>query len=95
MDKYEFKIKADQITKLVERKDYKTAAKIADGIDWRRVRNVELLLKVTVLFRPGKLGCALTVKFSVVKWLRLGKMLLNWTKRREPTKNSCLQNMNS
>lgn len=50
LDKYEFKIKAEQIERLVERKDYKMAAKIADGIDWRRVRNVELLMKVSEIY---------------------------------------------
>lgn len=47
MDKYEFKLKTDQISALVENKDYKQAAKIADGIDWRKVRNVDLLTKVS------------------------------------------------
>lgn len=36
--------------RLVERRDYKMAAKIADGIDWRRVRNVELLMTVSEIY---------------------------------------------
>ena len=50
MDKYEFKIKAEQMQHLVQKKDYKMAAKIADGIDWRRVKNVELLTTVSEIY---------------------------------------------
>ena len=39
MDKYEYRLKAEQIEKLAGKKDYETAAKIADTIDWRRVRS--------------------------------------------------------
>ncbi|MCI8996148.1 MAG: hypothetical protein HFI30_10795 [Lachnospiraceae bacterium] len=54
MDKYEFKIKAEQIQKLIEGKDYKMAAKIADGIDWRRVKNVALLTQVSEVYEKLK-----------------------------------------
>ena len=37
MDKYEYRLKAEQIEKLAGKKDYETAAKIADTIDWRGV----------------------------------------------------------
>ena len=46
MDKYEFQIKTEQLEKLLDKKDYETAAKIADSIDWRRVHNVGLLMEV-------------------------------------------------
>ena len=46
MDKYEFQIKTEQMEKLLDKKDYETAAKIADSIDWRKVRNVGLLMEV-------------------------------------------------
>jgi hypothetical protein len=46
LDKYEFQIKTEQLGKLIKKEDYKTAAKIADSIDWRKVRNVGLLLQV-------------------------------------------------
>ncbi len=46
MDKYEYNIKAEQIVKLINKKDFATAAKIADGIDWKRVRNVNMLTNV-------------------------------------------------
>ena len=43
MDKYEFNIKIDQIKKRMDEGDYRTAMKIADAIDWSRVRNINLL----------------------------------------------------
>ena len=50
MDKYEYNIKSDKIKKLVERKDYETAVKIADTIDWERVRNIKMLSTVSLAY---------------------------------------------
>lgn len=50
MDKYEFQIKTEQLEKLLDKKDYETAAKIADSIDWRKVRNVGLLMEVSEVY---------------------------------------------
>ena len=46
MDKYEFQIKTEQLEKLLDKKDYETAAKIEDSIDSRKVNNVGLLREV-------------------------------------------------
>lgn len=43
MDKYEFNIKLEQIKKLRDRKDYETCAKIADTIEWRKVKQWQVL----------------------------------------------------
>lgn len=53
MDKYEFQIKTEQMEKLLDKKDYETAAKIADSIDWRKVHNVGLLMEVAEAYE----GC--------------------------------------
>ena len=50
MDKYEYRLKAEQIEKLVKKKDYQTAVKIADTIDWRRVKNLNMLYIVADLY---------------------------------------------
>ena len=50
MDKYEYKVKLAQIEKLVAKKDYVTAAKIADGIDWRKVKSVTTLNMVADIY---------------------------------------------
>ena len=53
MDKYEFNIKVEQIKKMVSRGDYETAMKIADTIDWRRVRNVNILSMVATIYEKN------------------------------------------
>ena len=50
MDKYEYRLKAEQIEKLVKKKDYQTAVKISDTIDWRRVKNLNMLYIVADLY---------------------------------------------
>lgn len=50
VDKYEYNIKADQILKLIERKDFLTAAKIADGIDWNRVKKINMLINIACVY---------------------------------------------
>ena len=54
MDKYEFNIKVEQIKKMVSRSDYETAMKIADTIDWRRVRNVNILSMVATIYEKNE-----------------------------------------
>ena len=46
LDKEEFRIKLEEINKLVQDKDYKGAMSIVDSIDWRRVKNVRTLCVV-------------------------------------------------
>lgn len=46
MDKYEFNIKLDQIKKLAAKKDYKSAARIANSMDWRKVKDWSTLATV-------------------------------------------------
>lgn len=54
MDKYEFNIKVEQIKKLVNKGDYETAMKIADSIDWRRVRSTSLLTMVAQVYERNE-----------------------------------------
>jgi hypothetical protein len=54
MDKYEFNIKVEQIKKLVGKNDYNTAMKIADTIDWKRVRNTNLLSMVAMVYEKNQ-----------------------------------------
>lgn len=53
MDKYEFNIKVEQIKKVVNKGDYETAMKIADTIDWRRVRNANLLSMIAQVYEKN------------------------------------------
>lgn len=54
MDKYEFNIKVEQIKKLVNKSDFETAMKIADTIDWRRVRNANLLSMIAQVYEKNE-----------------------------------------
>mgnify|MGYP003374345291 CR=1 FL=1 len=54
LDKEEFRIKLEDINKLVQLKDYKGAMSIVDSIDWRRVKNVRTLCVVGEIYAANK-----------------------------------------
>ncbi|SFR83817.1 hypothetical protein [[Clostridium] aminophilum] len=54
MDKFEFKVKIEQIKKLVNKSDYETAMKIADAIDWRRVKSTGLLTLASSIYEKNR-----------------------------------------
>lgn len=54
MDKYEFNIKVEQLRKLVNKGDYETALKIVDSIDWKKVRNANLLSMVAQVYEKNE-----------------------------------------
>ena len=54
MDKYEYKVRADEIKELIERGDYVQAAEIADTIDWRRVKSVMMLCTISDLYKINR-----------------------------------------
>ena len=54
MDKEEFRIKMEEINRLVDEKDYKGAMEVVDSIDWRRVKNVRNLCVVGEIYAANK-----------------------------------------
>lgn len=54
VDKYEYKLKLEQIHNLVEEKDYKTAAKIADTINWKKVKSASTLCMIGEIYEQTK-----------------------------------------
>ena len=50
MDKFEYKVRADEIKELIARGEYVQAAEIADTIDWRRVKSVVMLCTISDLY---------------------------------------------
>lgn len=54
MDKYEYKIRADEIKALIAEGDYARAADIADTIDWRRVKSAIMLCTVSDLYKINR-----------------------------------------
>lgn len=53
LDKYEYKLKLDEIETLAGQKNYAAAAQIADGINWRKVRNVNSLMLVGEIYQQN------------------------------------------
>lgn len=54
MDKYEYNVKSDQIKKLYSRKEFEAAAKIADEIDWYRVKDNTMINRVADIYENTK-----------------------------------------
>ena len=54
MDKYEYKLKLEQLRNLVQEKDYRTAAEIADTINWRKVKSAATLCMVGEIYDRNK-----------------------------------------
>ena len=54
MDKYEYNVKSDQIRKLYSHKEYEAAAKIADEIDWRKVKDNSMISRVADVYENNK-----------------------------------------
>lgn len=54
MDKYEYKVRSEEISKLIDEEKYAEAVNIADTIDWRRVKSITMLLKIAALYRVNR-----------------------------------------
>ena len=54
MDKYDYKVKTEEMLELMEEGAYRQAAEIADEIDWKRVRNTGMLADVSEIYEKNK-----------------------------------------
>ena len=54
MDKYEYKVRSEEIKTLIAEGAYAEAAEIADTIDWRRVKSVMMLCTVSDLYKVNR-----------------------------------------
>ena len=54
LDKYEYKVRADEIKALIAEGEYAEAVKIADTIDWRRVKSVMMLCTISDLYKINR-----------------------------------------
>ena len=50
MDKYEYRVKTEQMLDYLEKKEYQKAMDIAESIDWRRVKNASMLNTVSEIY---------------------------------------------
>ena len=54
MDKYEYKVRSEEIKDLIGKKKFAEAMKIADTIDWRRVKSVNMLCTISDLYKLNR-----------------------------------------
>ena len=54
MDKYEYKLRADEIKSLIGQGRYQEAADLADTIDWRRVKSISMLGTISDLYKINR-----------------------------------------
>ena len=54
MDKYEYKVRAEEIKQMIAQEEYAQAAEIADTIDWRRVKSVMMLCTISDLYKMNR-----------------------------------------
>ncbi len=54
MDKFEYNIKVEKIKKLVDSRDFETAAEVADGIDWKRVKDTRTLSVISMIYERNR-----------------------------------------
>lgn len=54
MDKYEYKLKLDQMKSMAAEGSYNTAAEIADSINWKKVKNVSALVKAGEIYEQAE-----------------------------------------
>ena len=54
MDKYEYKLKTEEMLELMEDGEYRKAVAAADLIDWKRVRNAGMLMNVSDIYEKTK-----------------------------------------
>lgn len=54
MDKFEYKVRAEEIKTLIAQGEYVEAVKIADTIDWRRVKSIMMLCTISDLYKINR-----------------------------------------
>ena len=54
MDKYEYKVKAEEINERIKAGDFAQAAELADTIDWRRVKSVSMLCTISDVYKMNR-----------------------------------------
>lgn len=77
MDKYEYKLKLDEIKNLMAKKQYTEAAEIADSINWRKVRNVNALMKAGDMYAQiGRYDEAKEILLMAYDRSPIGRMII-------------------
>lgn len=77
MDKTEYRMRLDEINRLVEAQDYEGALAVADSIEWKRVKSVRTLCMVADIYEVnGELEESMNILKLAYKRSSVGKMIL-------------------
>ena len=77
MDKYEYKLKLDQMKSLTAEHNYEKAAEIADTINWNKIKNVNALVKVGEIYEnTGRLEDSREVLLMAYDRSPIGRMII-------------------
>mgnify|MGYP002616884184 FL=1 len=77
MDKYEYKLKLDQMKSLTAEGKYEEAAEIADTINWRKIKNINALVKVGEIYeKVGRYDESKDVLLTAYDKSPIGRMII-------------------
>lgn len=77
MDKYEYKLKLDQMKSLTTEGKYEEAAEIADTINWRKIKNINALVKVGEIYeKVGRYDESKDVLLTAYDKSPIGRMII-------------------
>lgn len=77
MDKYEYKLKLDQMKSLTAEGKYEEAAEIADTINWRKIKNINALVKVGEIYeKVGRYDESKDVLLMAYDKSPIGRMII-------------------
>lgn len=77
MDKYEYKLKLDQMKLLTAEGKYEEAAEIADTINWRKIKNINALVKVGEIYeKVGRYDESKDVLLTAYDKSPIGRMII-------------------
>lgn len=77
MDKYEYKLKLDQMKSLTAEGKYEEAAEIADTINWRKIKNINALVKVGKIYeKVGRYDESKDVLLTAYDKSPIGRMII-------------------
>ena len=78
MDKYEYKLKLEQLRNLVAAGDYATASEMADTINWQKVRSVNTLCMVGEIYeKTGKYEACRAVLLQAYDHSPIGRNIVS------------------
>ena len=77
LDKYEYKLKLDQMKSLTAEGKYEDAAEIADTINWRKIKNINALVKVGEIYeKVGRYDESKDVLLTAYDKSPIGRMII-------------------